>query len=229
MKLYEIKAEYLYGEEREAKRAAQLALLERLGAKESGDGRVLCDADTALALMHGGYCDRYATMDASAPVYEVKPEVDVESLVSAAITKSVEAVGQLFNEKCSQEQPGPALMDIAETLLLEDSCTDALQEHFAAGWRLLAICPQPQRRPDYILGRGRSHALRGYLYLTGEPAGERVNTTSCFCFSPAEMPFFARYAPGKPGTGSRSSSDFTSPRPSAGMMVREWHLQLCTM
>jgi hypothetical protein len=161
MRLYEIKAEYLYGEDREAKRAAQLALLAQLGAKEIGDARVLCDADTALALMHGGYCDRYSFVEAATPVHEVKPEIDVEALVAAAITKSVAAVGQLFNEKCGQEQPGPALMDIAETLLLEDSCTDALQEHFAAGWRLLAVCPQPQRRPDYILGRPRSHALRG--------------------------------------------------------------------
>lgn len=161
MKLYEIKADYLYGEDRETKRAAQLALLAQLGVKESGDNRVLCDADTALALMRGGYCDKYAAADAAAPVCEVQPEVDVEALVSAAITKSVAAVGQLFNDKCGQEQPGPALMDIAETLLLEDSCTDALQERLAAGWRLLAICPQPQRRPDYILGRARSSALRG--------------------------------------------------------------------
>lgn len=161
MKLYEIKAEFVYGEDREAKRAAQLALVARLGLHEAGEGRVLCDADTALALMHGGYCDRYRFAEAAAPVHEVQPAVDIESLVSAAIAKSVEAVGKLFNEKCGQEQPGPALMDIAETLLIEDSCTDALQEHLAAGWRLLAVCPQPQRRPDYILGRTRSHALRG--------------------------------------------------------------------
>lgn len=161
MKLYEIKAEYLYGEDRETKRAAQLALVAQLGMTEASKGRVLCDSETALALMHGGYCDRFSFTEAAAPVYELKPEVDVEALVSAAITKSVAAVGQLFNEKCGQEQPGPALMDIAETLLLEDSCTDRLQEHFAAGWRLLAICPQPQRRPDYVLGRPRVHALRG--------------------------------------------------------------------
>lgn len=161
MKLYEVKAEFLYGDDREAKRAAQLALVAQLGLREAGEGRVLCDADAVLALVQGGYCDRYSFGEAAAPVHELKPEIDVEALVAAAIARSVEAVGKLFNEKCAQEQPSPSLMDIAETMLLEDSCTDELQAQIASGWRLLAICPQPQRRPDYILGRPRSYALRG--------------------------------------------------------------------
>lgn len=162
MKLYEIKAEFSYGEGREAKRATQIAAVAYAGAKECEDGRVIGDAETVLDLMRAGYCGDYVrTGELAAVVYEAPPAIDIEALVSAAITKSIAAVGLLFNEKCAQEQPGPALMDIAETMLLEDSCTDVLQEELARGWRLLAICPQPQRRPDYILGRPRTSALRG--------------------------------------------------------------------
>lgn len=162
MKLYRVKAEFCYGDGAAEKRAEQLRLLAPLGAAERVEGEAICDADTALALIAAGYCGRYVSGESfPSLVYEAPPEVDIESLVSAAITKSIESVGKLFNEKCGQEQPNPALMDIAETMLLEDSCTDALQAHLAAGWRLLAICPQPQRRPDYILGRSRTYALRG--------------------------------------------------------------------
>lgn len=49
--------------------------------------------------------------------------------------------------------PDLGLLAIDQTLLLEDCCTDVLQEHLNKGWRILAVCPAPQRRPDYILGR----------------------------------------------------------------------------
>ena len=47
---------------------------------------------------------------------------------------------------------------VDETLLMEDACTNALQENLDNGWRIIAVCPQPQRRPDYILGRKRGLA-----------------------------------------------------------------------
>ena len=86
-------------------------------------------------------------------LYEVKSEVDIASMIEASVSSSVEAIGKLFNEKCQQEQPGPSLLNVDETLLMEDACTDALQENLDNGWRILAVCPQPQRRPDYVLGR----------------------------------------------------------------------------
>jgi hypothetical protein len=50
--------------------------------------------------------------------------------------------------------PNIALLAINEVKLLENSCTDQLQEHLSNGWRILAVCPpECQRRPDYILGR----------------------------------------------------------------------------
>lgn len=59
----------------------------------------------------------------------------------------------LFNEKTGAAVPNAALWSVEEVIIESDLCTDALQEHLKAGWHILAICPQPQRRPDYILGK----------------------------------------------------------------------------
>lgn len=59
-----------------------------------------------------------------------------------------------FNTKCSVHVPGLGLMLVNEVRIEEDLCTDTLQGLLDKGWRILAICPQPdQRRPDYVLGR----------------------------------------------------------------------------
>jgi hypothetical protein len=61
---------------------------------------------------------------------------------------------KIFNAKCAVHVPGNSLLEINETLLLENACTDFLQQHLDDGWRIIAACPQPnQRRPDYVLGR----------------------------------------------------------------------------
>ena len=50
--------------------------------------------------------------------------------------------------------PNIGLLAINEVQVLDDSCTERLQEKLDKGWRILAICPPlDQRRPDYILGR----------------------------------------------------------------------------
>ncbi|AWN08507.1 hypothetical protein HOV04_gp05 [Xanthomonas phage XcP1] len=38
-------------------------------------------------------------------------------------------------------------------MLMENACTDELQSNLNDGWRLIAVCPQAARRPDYILGK----------------------------------------------------------------------------
>lgn len=46
------------------------------------------------------------------------------------------------------------LLTINEVTCLENCRTEILQEHLDKGWRILAVCQQPdQSRPDYILGR----------------------------------------------------------------------------
>lgn len=50
--------------------------------------------------------------------------------------------------------PGNELLRIREVQVQEDCCTDVIQKLLTEGWKIIAVCPQPSRRPDYILGRG---------------------------------------------------------------------------
>lgn len=60
------------------------------------------------------------------------------------------------NEKCHVAVPGLGLLLIDEAKVWQNLCTDELQRQLDEGWRILAICPQPdQRRPDYVLGRSK--------------------------------------------------------------------------
>lgn len=61
---------------------------------------------------------------------------------------------QLLNHRVNVHVPGNALLNITEVHYEVDCCTDNLRNLMEDGWRILAVCPQPdQRRPDYILGR----------------------------------------------------------------------------
>jgi hypothetical protein len=155
MKLYAVKPEWLYGDDKDAKREVQLELLKRLGIQESeAMGMAICNAEQAIELFGEGYCGSYTSPKEHIKLlYDVKSEVDIASMIEASVSSSMEAIGKLFNEKTSSEQPGPSLLNVDETLLMEDACTNALQENLDNGWRILAVCPQPQRRPDYVLGR----------------------------------------------------------------------------
>jgi hypothetical protein len=58
-----------------------------------------------------------------------------------------------FNQRCEVHVPNLGLLNINKLAYATDYCTEELQRHLLQGWRILAICPQPdQRRPDYILG-----------------------------------------------------------------------------
>jgi ribulose bisphosphate carboxylase small subunit len=59
-----------------------------------------------------------------------------------------------FNQKCDVHISNLGLLSINQLGFATDMCTEQLQEILKQGWRILAICPQPdQRRPDYVLGR----------------------------------------------------------------------------
>ena len=155
MKLYSVKPEWLYGDDKDAKREVQLELLKRLGIQESeAIGMAICNAEQAIELFRAGYCGLYVSpKEHIKMLYDVKSEIDIASMIEVSVSSSMEAIGKLFNEKTSSEQPGPSLLNVDETLLMENACTDELQENLDNGWRILAVCPQPQRRPDYVLGR----------------------------------------------------------------------------
>jgi hypothetical protein len=58
-----------------------------------------------------------------------------------------------FNEKVNVHVAGFALMSINQMGFGEDMCTEAVQDILNKGWRILAVCVMPQRRPDYIFGK----------------------------------------------------------------------------
>jgi hypothetical protein len=153
VKYYRVRAEYCYGDDRETVRQKQKETLQKVGLSEHEEGFVVCTAEQVLQLLMHGYCDRYG--DFSEKVQEVidTGTEDIEKIIQASVKSSTDAVKSIFNEKTNTEQPSVSLMNVDETLLMEDACTDALQENLSNGWRILAICPQPQRRPDYVLGR----------------------------------------------------------------------------
>jgi len=71
------------------------------------------------------------------------------------LTKLIDSSSDInFNQKCNVHVGGGLLVTFNELCLKEDICTDELQIELNDGWRILAVCVQPdQRRPDYILGR----------------------------------------------------------------------------
>lgn len=90
---------------------------------------------------------------------KVNVVVDITSQLMEVANKPIKLAmensgGDTYNNKCEVHMPGNMMAMYNEMLLLEDSCTDELQNALNSGWRLVAACPQPdQRRPDYILGR----------------------------------------------------------------------------
>jgi hypothetical protein len=59
-----------------------------------------------------------------------------------------------INQKVNVTVPGLGLLLLDEVQAATDICTDALNDMLKDGWRIVAVCPQPdQRRPDYVLGR----------------------------------------------------------------------------
>jgi hypothetical protein len=88
------------------------------------------------------------------PVHWLKDLKVKRAIAGDAIEKSVHREQVILNQKVNVAVPGLGLLAMARVMLASDCCTDLLSEHLQRGWRILAICPQPdQRRPDYILGK----------------------------------------------------------------------------
>lgn len=59
-----------------------------------------------------------------------------------------------INQKVNVQVPGLGLLLLNEVKALPDLCTNDLNLYLKEGWRIVAVCPQPdQRRPDYVVGR----------------------------------------------------------------------------
>ena len=157
--LYAVRAEFAYNDDE--KRKSQLAIVDAEGLFEHEPGSTICTAEQAITLFQKGYCGTYLSANDIRVVATVDGGPDVAELFDILSEKLTSIPQNSMNARCGQQQPGNALLAIAETKLLEDSCTDALQAALADGWRIIAVQPQPdQRRPDYILGRPLTSAMR---------------------------------------------------------------------
>lgn len=75
------------------------------------------------------------------------PNISIASLVDK------KPDGGTYNQLVNVAVGGSTLhIDVVK--VVEDYCTDQLQTELDSGWRIVAVCVQPnQRRPDYILGK----------------------------------------------------------------------------
>lgn len=158
MKIYDVKLTWIYGSDdaSKQKRLDRKVILESMGIPdidpEASSPRIIVDASQLAELQAAGVA-----------VEEVRGYVlerdSMESILARfeAIAKKLDTLPLhdfVHNERCEVHMPGQALSTYNETLLIEDACTDVLQESLNSGWRIICACPQPDsRRPDYILGR----------------------------------------------------------------------------
>ena len=81
-------------------------------------------------------------------------DIDLDKLSTVIANKVMTNSSHLFNKKLEVHQPNMPLFQYNNYRVLEDCCTESLQDYIDRGWRVVCVCPQPdQRRPDYILGK----------------------------------------------------------------------------
>jgi hypothetical protein len=90
------------------------------------------------------------------PVVPYKVERLVLNTSSASLGLDTDTAARVpaFNHRVNVTVPGLGLLLLNEVQAATDICTDSLNDMLKEGWRIVAVCPQPdQRRPDYVLGR----------------------------------------------------------------------------
>lgn len=95
--------------------------------------------------------------------FKVKPGKVIQyAVASADVTEVFEAISRLshqlerresLNGKCQVHIAGSHLLTINRLMLMEDACTDAVQDYLNKGWRIVSCNVQDARRPDYVLGK----------------------------------------------------------------------------
>lgn len=84
---------------------------------------------------------------------DVRVEMKLVKSLKAMITEGVD-VKLTPAETTNIYLPSNELLSMNKTKLLEDACTNGLQDELEDGWRIIACIPRAgQRRPDYILGK----------------------------------------------------------------------------
>jgi hypothetical protein len=82
----------------------------------------------------------------------------VRRVINNQSTRKLTEFGQrttvVTNDRCHVAVAGLGLLTINEVEVQVDCCTDHLNRKLQEGWKIVAVCVQPdQRRPDYVLGR----------------------------------------------------------------------------
>ena len=96
-------------------------------------------------------CSGLATIDAALKVGQ-KFHV-IEGTRYAEFEDLAKVAPAPVNERCNVVVNGADLTRITKVQVIEDCCTDVLQQHLNDGAQIIAVCVQPdQRRPDYVLG-----------------------------------------------------------------------------
>lgn len=107
----------------------------------------------------------------------VRQAEDAARSLTETINKYDEC-GQRFNDHAKAPIVDNHLLSINRMCLLSDACTDELQAHLDAGWRIVAVSPQASRRPDYILGRDEAVPLKAATSRMAERGGDFPWTAS---------------------------------------------------
>jgi hypothetical protein len=119
------------------------------------------DLEQVLGILGRSASIKVHGMGAPAPLQDLR--VAVEALMrrmDAFTSAPARATEEYVNTKVDVHVPGNALLEVDEILVHLDLCTEALQDELEKGWRIVAVCPQPnQRRPDYVLGRRKPAPL----------------------------------------------------------------------
>lgn len=100
----------------------------------------------------------------AAAVFAIGVRLDDVDAVPERLVPGQPASQKALIEQRTQDAPlnhlthvvvsGNMLMSVTQVEVLIDACTEQLAGRLSDGWRILAICPQPdQRRPDYVIGR----------------------------------------------------------------------------
>jgi len=120
----------------------------------SGNKEYICDMDLFLTT-HPDIKIKVRGMPKTVEqnyTHVIQEIVAVQQKLEDALQKFDKQIS--FNEKVDVHVSGFALMSINQIGLANDCCTEYLQEILNKGWRILAICVQPdQRRPDYVFGK----------------------------------------------------------------------------
>lgn len=164
MKVYEIHLQYIWGTDAGEKTTARMEVLKAHGFDAdnltayqiNGNESIVCSSEQLLDLMvtEFGMVREVKEHSINVAGYELAARVEglmarMERIMSMPTEKD-----HHFNERTSSAQPGQMMSLVNQLKLAEDVCTDYIQNCLNEGWRILAICPQPdQRRPDYIMGR----------------------------------------------------------------------------